>query len=329
MSLLFRGGCKVIFERSERKSVEMLRILSEQQHPLGAKRLSELLAERGFMMSDRAVQYYLQYLDEKGFTRKVGNKGRVLTTEGLSEAKDALVDDRMGYIISRLEQLSFNVSFDPKTLTGDIAYNLTYVPYDEIEKVTKAYDEVVAGGYTFFRGYSITDNDPRLPPDTVGFISACSITMDGVLQNNGIGVDIVYGGRFRITDNRPVCFEDLIAYRGTTIDPLSLFINAGLTSVQRLVHTGSGVALANVRQVTVQAKERVEEIVDDMAACGFVRPVGVGTSPFNLPSNPYRLSIVFFSGMNLVANAIECNCNITTDIGAGIIPFSKIADGGR
>ncbi|KAF1078881.1 DUF128 domain-containing protein [Methanogenium sp. MK-MG] len=318
------------FERSERRSVEILRILSEQQQgPLGAKRLSELMAERGFSMSDRAVQYYLQYLDEQGFTRKVGNKGRVLTTDGHSEAGDALVDDRMGYVISRLEQLSFNVSFDPKTLTGDIAYNLTYVPYDEIEHVTRAYDEVINRGYSFFRGYSITDNDPRLPPDTVGFISACSITMDGVLQNNGIGVDIVYGGRFRITDNQPVCFDDLIRYRGTTIDPLSLFINAGLTSVDSLVHTGSGVALVNVREVTVQAREKVEGIIDDMAGCGFVRPVGMGTSPFNLRPDPYRLSIVFFSGLNLVANAIEQGCNVTTDIGAGIIPFSKIAGEGR
>ncbi len=319
----------MIFERSERKSVEILRILSEQHDPLGAKRLSELLAERGFSMSDRAVQYYLQYLDEKGFTRKVGNKGRVLTTEGSSEAADALVDDRMGYIISRLEQLSFNVTFNPEMLKGDIAYNLTYVPYDEVKKVTQAYDEVIARGYNFFRGYSITDNDPRLPPDTVGFISACSITMDGVLQNNGIGVDIVYGGRFRIADNKPVCFEDLIGYRGTTIDPLSLFIHAGLTSVQSLVQTGNGVALANVREVTVQAKDRVDSIVDDMAECGFVRPVGIGTSLFNLRPNPYRLSIVFFSGMNLVANAIEQGCNVTTDIGAGIIPFSKIADNKR
>ncbi len=252
------------FERSERKSVEILRILSEQQEPpLGAKRLSELMAERGFSMSDRAVQYYLQYLDEQGFTRKVGNKGRVLTAEGgFSEAGNALVDDRMGYVISRLEQLSFNVSFDPKTRTGgDIAYNLTYVPYDEIEAVTRAYDEVIDRGYSFFQGYSVTDNDPpRLPPDTVGFISACSITMDGgVLQKNGIGVDIVYGGRFRIAGHQPICFDDLIRYRGgTTIDPLQLFINAGLTSVDSLVHTGSGVALANVREVTVQARERVE-----------------------------------------------------------------------
>ncbi len=317
------------FERSERKSVEILRILSEQQGPLGAKLLSELMAERGFSMSDRAVQYYLQYLDERGFTRKVGNKGRVLTTEGHSEAEDALVDDRMGYVISRLEQLSFNVSFDPKTLAGDIAYNLTYVPYDEIEAVTRAYDEVIDRGYSFFRGYSVTDNDPRLPPDTVGFISACSITMDGVLQKNGIGVDIVYGGRFRIADNQPVCFDDLIRYRGTTIDPLQLFINAGLTSVDSLVHTGSGVALANVREVTVQARDKVEGIIDDMAGCGFVRPVGIGTSPFNLRADPYRLSIVFFSGLNLVANAIEQGCNVTTDIGAGIIPFSKIAGEGR
>lgn len=44
--------------------------------------------------------------------------------------------------------------------------------------------------------------------------------------------------------------------------------------------------------------------------------------------DPYRLSIVFFSGMNLVANAIEQGCMLTTDIGVGIIPFSKITGDG-
>ena len=47
------------FERSERKCLEILRILKEQHDPIGAKRLSELMSERGFVLSDRAVQYYL------------------------------------------------------------------------------------------------------------------------------------------------------------------------------------------------------------------------------------------------------------------------------
>ncbi|MBP5083487.1 MAG: hypothetical protein J6104_04565, partial [Methanomicrobium sp.] len=47
------------FIRSERKCVEILRILKEHQEPIGAKRLSELMSEHGFTLTDRAVQYYL------------------------------------------------------------------------------------------------------------------------------------------------------------------------------------------------------------------------------------------------------------------------------
>ena len=42
--------------RTERKYIEILRILKEHRDPVGAKRLSELMAERGFVLSDRAVQ---------------------------------------------------------------------------------------------------------------------------------------------------------------------------------------------------------------------------------------------------------------------------------
>ena len=106
--------------RTERKVVEILRILKDHQDPIGAKRLSELMAERGFVLSDRAVQYYLRYLDDMGFTTKVGNHGRVLTERGRSETEKALVDDRMGFIISKLERLAFRSTFDPGTMTGDV-----------------------------------------------------------------------------------------------------------------------------------------------------------------------------------------------------------------
>jgi repressor of nif and glnA expression len=50
----------------------------------------------------------------------------------------------------------------------------------------------------------------------------------------------------------------------------------------------------------------------------------MGTSPFNLPSDPYRISIVSYSGMNFVASIFEKKIPIRTEIGAGNIPFSRI-----
>jgi repressor of nif and glnA expression len=111
---------------------------------MGAKRLSELMAERGFILSDRAVQYYLSYLDTMGFTEKVGNQGRILTSAGREETDNALVDDRIGFIISKLERLAYRSTFDPATGTGDVAYNLSIVKEDSLEKITKSFDEVVS-----------------------------------------------------------------------------------------------------------------------------------------------------------------------------------------
>ena len=314
--------------RTERKYIEILRILKEHQEPMGAKRLSELMAERGFVLSDRAVQYHLRYLDDMGFTEKVGNMGRVLTPYGIAETESALVGERVGFIISRLERLAYRSTFDPVTQTGDVAYNLSIVPEDKIDEVLRAFDGVAAARCGFFSSYRVIDSDPRVPHGSLGIITVCSITMDGVFQGRGIPVRMAFGGRLTVEHGEPIRFIDLIGYRGTTIDPLQLFISAGLTSLSSMVSTGSGIALANVREVPAAAEGPVRETVAQMRKSGFVFPVTIGTAPFNLPSDPYRLSIISYSGMNYVAHTFEKGIPIRTEIGAGNIPFSRIVDGG-
>jgi repressor of nif and glnA expression len=312
--------------RTERKYIEILRILKEHRDPIGAKRLSELMAERGFILSDRAVQYYLSYLDTMGYTEKIGNQGRILTKAGLDETDNALVDDRIGFIISKLERLAYRSTFDPATSTGDVAYNLSIVPLESFEKVKSAFDEVVKSECGFFSSYRIVERDPRVPSGSVGFITICSISMDGVFQRNGIPVKMAYGGRLDIEHGTPKRFKDLIGYRGTTIDPLELFISSGLTSISSYSRSKSGIALANVREVPCSARSRVEETIRLMNECGFVFPVVMGTQVFNLPANPFRLSIVAFSGLNYIGNTVEHGIEISTEIGAGNIQFAKVME---
>jgi repressor of nif and glnA expression len=310
--------------RTERKYIEILRILKEHREPVGAKRLSELMAERGFILSDRAVQYYLSYLDTMGFTKKVGNQGRILTAAGFQETDNALVDDRIGFVISKLERLAYRSTFDPATGTGDVAYNLSIVPDESLDRIQAAFDEVVTAGCGFFSSYRIIDHDPRIPHGSSGIITICSISMDGVFQRNGVPVKMAYGGRLEIEGGDPKRFVDLIGYRGTTIDPLELFISSGLTSINRYCRTRSGIALANVREVPSSALAQVEDTIRQMKQCGFIFPVGMGNKVFNLPHNPYRLSIVAFSGLNYIGNSAEQGFDIRTEIGAGNIPFTKV-----
>ena len=157
----------------------------------------------------------------------------------------------------------------------------------------------------FFNSDPILDNDPRVPQDRVGVITLCSITMDGVFQRNGISVKMAYGGRLEIEENVPRRFRDLIGNRGTTIDPLELFISSGLTSINAYARTKTGIALANVREVPSSARSEVEGTILRMNDCGFVYPVSMGNKVFNLPDNPYRLSIVAYSGLNYIGNCVE------------------------
>ncbi len=312
------------FEQSERKCLEILRILKEYHDPIGARRLSELMSERGFVLSDRAVQYYLSYLDKVGFTEKAGNKGRLLTERGVAETNSALVEERIGYVISKLERLAYRSTFNPETGTGDVAYNLSIVPEEEEEKVRAAFDSVIKNELGFFSSYLVTNNDPRIPDGNVGFITLCSVTMDGVLQHRGVPVKIAYGGTLELKNNKPVSFRNLIGYKGTTEDPLSLFISAGLTSVGKICKTGTGIALANIRYVPKSAEGIVSGTTSMMRECGFLFPVAMGVEVFNFTPDQYRTSIVSYSGMNTIANAIEQDCSIKTEIGAGNIPFSKV-----
>lgn len=310
--------------RTERKYIEVLRILKEHREPMGAKRLSELMAERGFVLSDRAVQYYLSYLDTMGYTEKIGNQGRILTPAGIAETDNALVDDRIGFVIAKLERLAYRSTFDPLTSTGDVAYNLSTVPEESFDAAKKFFDDVVQSGCGFFNRYKIVDRDPRIPSGYIGFITVCSITMDGVFQRKGIPVRMAYGGRLKIEKGVPKEFKDLIGYRGTTIDPLELFISAGLTSISEYIRSRTGIALANVREVPVASEEQVKETIRLMNACGFIFPVTMGNHVFNLPPNPNRLSIVAFSGLNYFGNCVEHGIEIHTEIGAGNIPFGKV-----
>lgn len=311
--------------KTEHKYIEILRILKDYREPMGAKRLSELLAERGYVMTDRAVQYYLRYLDTRGFTEKVGNQGRILTQTGIAETDCALVEDRIGFVISKLERLAFRSTFDPDTGTGDVAYNLTIVPDPILDQVTGTFDRVRDAGCSFFQSYSLVDRDSRIPPDHTGILTICSITMDGIFQHNGIPVKMAYGGTIRIEERKPVEFVDLIGYQGSTVDPLQLFINSGMTSIGSFVTGGTGILLANIRQIPGTAWDRASDLISRMQGCGFRFPLMMGTGKiFNLLSDPGRISLVSYSGMNSIGYAAEEGYSLKTEIGAGTIPFSRI-----
>ena len=54
---------------SARKEVEMLRVLSEYDSPIGSTVLRRELRKKGFLLSERTVRYHLQLLEAKDFVK--------------------------------------------------------------------------------------------------------------------------------------------------------------------------------------------------------------------------------------------------------------------
>jgi len=52
-------------------------------------------------------------MDERGLTQFAGSDRPPAHRSGIEEIKSALVEDKVGFAISRIELLAFRTSFDP------------------------------------------------------------------------------------------------------------------------------------------------------------------------------------------------------------------------
>ncbi len=112
----------------ERKVLSILRILGENQDPLGARIIAHRLKDYGVELGERAVRYHLKMADERGLTQLIGRDGRILTEKGRDEIKRALVKDKVGFAISKIELLAFRTDFDYENKCGVIPVNVSFFP---------------------------------------------------------------------------------------------------------------------------------------------------------------------------------------------------------
>jgi repressor of nif and glnA expression len=188
---------------TQRKLIEILRILSESNGEVGARKIAEELNRRGYNLGERATRYHLRMLDERGFTKKHGYLGRVITPMGEEELKHALVTDRMGFVSTRIEDYEYKTTFDPIADTGDAVVNICYISKDDYDRSIVILKRVVEAGYAISprlkvvdEGQEILEND--VPEGQMAFATFCSITIDGVLLKQGIPVNLKYGGIVRV-----------------------------------------------------------------------------------------------------------------------------------
>ncbi len=316
---------------SQRRLIEILRVIEDADKPIGARAISDLLSSRGYELGERAVRYNLKILDGLGFTKKQGYSGRMLTPIGIRELSDALVDDRIGFVNTRIEEYMYKTAYDFNRSSGDVIVNTSLIDKGDYEKAVKILNDAFDAGYTISNRILVLDEYEELaslkvPRGCTGIATLCSITLDGMLMKKGIPVNTSFAGVVVVREGRAVEFTDLIAYAGSSLDPMKVFMARGVTSVASAIYGGSGRLLANVREIPLAAAEQAEWLLDQAKArglCGLIEIGRPGESLLGCPISPGRLGIAFYAGVNGAVAVEEMGVRIKT------LPISALVDYGR
>ncbi|MCG7850064.1 MAG: NrpR regulatory domain-containing protein [ANME-2 cluster archaeon] len=305
---------------TQRTIIEILKSIYESDEPIGARLIADKLDGIGFSIGERGVRYHLKILDENEFTKRVGYSGRVITKKGISEINNALVGDRLGFVISRIHELLYNTTFDPIEKTGNIIINLSVMDKDDFETNMELIHAVIQKGYTVSPRHHIFKEGAKvsnitIPRGSVGIATICSLTIDGVLLKHGIPIETKYGGIIEIDNEIPVRFTDLISYTGTSIDPIKIFLSKQMTDVTSIMEHGSGLLLGNLREAPIIAYENIMNIISKLNNAdigGVIGHIHAGDTVLSAPITPGRIGIPIYAGVNPLAAVVEKGFEVST-----------------
>ncbi len=319
-------------ERSRRKVLDILRVLSESDRPLGGVRIAQALALGGREMSQRTIRYYLERTDAEGLTEPVGRRGRRLTARGQRELENAYAMDKVGFVAARVDALTFGMKFKPRQMKGDVVVNLSSVPAAHFPRAARLMAPVFEAGLSM--GWRLLVIPPgqalgrrRMGPDEYGVATICSVSANGVLLAEGIPTTNRFGGLLQMDRGKPVRFTQLIYYDGTTLDPLEIFIKGRMTSVTRAAHTGEGIVGASFREIPAPAADAARRLSARMqrAGLGSLLVVGRPGQPLlEVPVSPGRVGLVVLGGLNPLAAVEEEGITTRNRAMGTIIPFEQL-----
>jgi HTH-type transcriptional regulator, global nitrogen regulator NrpRI len=319
---------------TERKIIEILKVLSGSTEPLGSITIARELENRGIFLSERAVRYHLRMTDERGYTRPLGRDGRAVTETGLEELKMALAPEQVGFIHDKLELIAFLTGFDPHTGKGQIPINTTLIEKSRLKEAFGIMKEAFEANLCVSKLVGVAREGEKLgsvliPKGKCGIATLCSVGITGVLLKAGVPTEYRFGGVLEIKDFKPRRFVAIINYAGTSIDPSEQYIMAKMTSVREAARTGHGKILAVFRAFPAPAKDLVSEKTGQLkkSGVGGVFAVGNVSEPVcHIPVNTNRIGMIILGGLNPIAAVAEAGIPVENSAESGLIPFEQLKD---
>lgn len=313
-----------------RTLLSILKILSKENKVIGSKEIAKRLKMYGVNLSERTVRYHLKILDERGFTKVFGKEGRIITEKGRKELETASTVEKIGFIINKIETLSYLSDFDINSLTGRLILNTTYIPKTKIKRALKIMEDVFNSSFVMSDKVVIfEENELIIPDEQICIGSVCSVTLNAILLKYGIPVISRFGGVLEIRDGKPYKFCALISYDGTSLDPLEIFIRGKMTDIISAVKNGYGRVLASFREIPIVCLDKVKEIYSIMLEKGFkgILMFGEPNQPLlDIPVGMDRVGMIVVGGLNPVAAVEEANIRTYTSAISTLYDYQAMVD---
>ena len=317
---------------SARKEIEILRILSEFGNPVGSTLLKRELRKRGFLLSERTVRYHLQLLEAKGFVLGHNRRGRTITQRGLEELSRSLATQRLGFTTTRFMSLAYSATYDPVKDSGTVVANVSLLDKSLQEKTLITMKELqnmnlLSAPYIKILNEKEEYCDISVPKGKFALFTVCNLTLDSILIHSGVPLFFKYGGLVQVVNRKPIRFVEIISYEGTTIPPLEVFVYRKMTSISRILKTGSGMLLATLREIPSEARERTVKILDEQQKKGWggVIVLGEPNEPvLGIPVGMDRFGICMVGGIVPGAAMVEEGDQIVTFAPHCFIPIEEM-----
>jgi len=311
----------------------ILKILDK--HPdtiLGSRELSRQLRLHGVELTERTVRYHLRILDERGFTKVFGKEGRMITPQGKEELSQALVSEKVGFVISRIETLSYLTNLDLDKGEGDIILNVSFFSSAKLKEALRIMKPVFSSPYVMSDNVVMKKGGEKIgdiiiPEGQIGFGTVCSVTINGIFLKAGIPITSKFGGVLQVENDEPSRFTALISYEGSSLDPLEIFIKSGMTDVMNAVKHHDGKILASFREIPVVSLEKAEELSENMKdnGIGGILHIGSPNQPLlEMPVSMDKAGVVVVGGLNPIAAIEEAGIPAVSKAMSTLYKFSDL-----
>jgi hypothetical protein len=310
----------------------ILRVLDKHEDLMGSTELSRELLNHGIELSERTVRHYLKLLDHMGMTRVQGKRGRIITEKGKGEVNKAFVSERINFIISKIDSLSYLTDFNVDTLMGNIILNISFFSEKKLRDVVKIAADVFASPYVMSNRIILAKGgerigDVQVPEGCVGLGTVCSITLNGIFLKTGIPVTSRYGGVVEIEEGIPRRFTSLISYEGSSMDPLEVLIKSRTTDVSGVIANNNGKILASFREIPVVSMREAEILREKMSRKGLGGSIlfGKPNQPMlDVPVGVDKVGMLVVGGLNPIAAAEEAGIFTESKAMSTLYEYSRL-----